>query len=138
MKVNSSGELEPDLECMNSSSAEDPSRESDSISVGVAMGAAVAIVVVVTLAIVIVVLIMMMRKHKLQIEKQMITDPISPRRYIHNISNLDHTNYYGILECANVFLTCRSIRSPDLGRYHGELIIVAALQNNAMYWQNIP
>ena len=133
MKVNSSGELEPDLECMNSSSAEDPSRESD---VGVAMGAAVAIVVIVTLAIV--VLIMVMRKHKLQMEKQMITDPISPRRYIHNISNLDHTNYYGILECANVFLTCRSIRSPDSARYHGELIIVAVLQNNAMYWQNIP
>ena len=80
----SNSELEPDLECMNSTSAEDPSRESDSISVGVAVGAAVAIVVVVTIAIV--VLIMLVRKHKLQIKKQMITDPISPRRYIHNIS----------------------------------------------------
>ena len=79
----SNSELEPDLECMNSTSAEDPSRESDGISVGVAVGAAVAIVVVVT--IVIVVLIMLVRKHKLQIKKQ-ITDPISPRRYIHNIS----------------------------------------------------
>ena len=75
----SNSELEPDLECMNSTSAE----ESDGISVGVAMGAAVAIVVVVTIAIV--VLIMLVRKHKLQIKKQ-ITDPISPRRYIHNIS----------------------------------------------------
>ena len=78
----SNSELEPDLECMNSTSAE----ESDGISVGVAMGAAVAIVVVVT--IVIVVLIMLVRKHKLQIKKQMITDPISPRRYMHNIMQI--------------------------------------------------
>ena len=66
-------ELEPDLECMNSSSAEDPSRESDGVSVGVAVGAAVAIVVIVTIAIV--VLGMVMRKHKL------MKDPVSPRRY---------------------------------------------------------
>ena len=69
-------ELERDpAECMNSSSLEDPPRESDD-TVGVAVGAAVAIVIIVTIAIM--VLVMVIRKCKLQ---KMMKDPISPHRY---------------------------------------------------------